>query len=92
MRLKARVRSCRKDEGNGLVYRAFTWEIDRELGSGNGPFDLAKELVSKPIEAQQARERKIVVMGHSGRVEKEIEMPLWLFQKTKDGKLSIFAR
>ena len=30
------------DAANGIIYRAFTWELDRELGSGNGPFDAEK--------------------------------------------------
>lgn len=55
------------DAGAFLVMRAFTWEIERELGSGNGAFDLASELANQPRPVDDSRECELVIMRHLHR-------------------------
>lgn len=45
-----------------LVSRAFHWELDRELGSGNGPFDLACEFEHERRPIDDSRERVVVIV------------------------------
>ena len=42
--LERALEGIETDDGTFLVMRAFTWELERELGSGNSAFNLASEL------------------------------------------------
>lgn len=71
-------------ESGILVYRAFYWEIDRELGSGNGPFDLDKELAKPSLRVLDSRESELTLVQESGpTLVKIIERPMWLFKPRK---------
>ncbi len=65
-----------ESESRALIYRAFTWEIERELGSGNGAFDLEGELAKPPMRGFDS-ERQMVLQRQSGVTVVEIEPPLW---------------
>ena len=71
-------------ESLALVYRAFTWEIERELGSGNGPFDLEKELARPSMRQSSQRECEVVLQRDSGpTIAVAIEPPLWLLKQPR---------
>lgn len=67
-----------------LMYRAFTWEIDRELGSGNEPFDLTKELSGPSTRVFDSMEREFLLVQQAGpTLIKAIEPPIWLSNPQK---------
>jgi len=71
-------------ESLGLIHRAFIWEIDRELGSGNGPFDLEKELARPSLRQSDPRERQILLQRDDGATDAvAIEPPLWLLKQPR---------
>ncbi len=52
-----------------LVYRAFTWELDRELGSGNGPFNPA--MVSG-VSVDSSHDSIVATVSPAGTVEHQL--------------------
>lgn len=73
-----------ENESSALVYRAFTWEIERELGSGNGQFDLEKELARPSMPALDSGGCQIVLQRDSGPTfAVSIEPPLWLLKQPR---------
>lgn len=63
-----------------LVARAFHWELDRELGSGNEPFDLAREFEHERMPIDDERECRLLIKRrkHHSIAVTLTESPDWL--------------
>ena len=80
-KLKQAFEARREADGGTLVYRAITWEMERELGSEKPPFDLAAELRREPRPCAEFRACEIVRQhDRADTTSVAIDPPLWLFK------------
>lgn len=73
-----------ESESPFLIARAFAWELDRELGSGHGPFDLAEELGKGRFPVISAGDCQLTLMRQNApTVAVSLDPPLWVFKPRK---------